>query len=90
MERKARIVRVRIDEGKAGLFYASSPDLRGLLVAGSTADEAWQGVPEAIRALFLAKGHEVVVIEAHDGNPAERPWAAIPADVAKQALEAIR
>jgi hypothetical protein len=89
MDRKARIVRVRIDEGKAGLFYASSPDLRGLLVAAPTADDAWKGVPEAIRALFLAKGQKVVVIEAHDGNPTERPWAAIPADVAQKALEGV-
>ena len=33
---KARIVRVKIEEGKTGLFYATSPDLKGMLVAEPT------------------------------------------------------
>ena len=29
----AKVVRVKVEEGKTGLFYATSPDLKGLLVA---------------------------------------------------------
>jgi Domain of unknown function (DUF1902) len=41
----ARIVRVKYDGGDAGLFFATSPDLRGLLVAKRTMDELVEAVP---------------------------------------------
>jgi hypothetical protein len=58
---KARIVRIRIDEGKAGLFYATSPDLKGLLVAEPTIDELETEIPKAITALYAAYDVDVVV-----------------------------
>jgi len=69
------IIRVALDEGRAGLFYASSSDLKGLLVAGQTADEAWDGVPGAVAALYQARGEDVVAIEAQG-----RHWVIVPRD----------
>lgn len=85
---KATIIRVRIDEGKAGLFYASSENLRGLLVAASTVDEVKERVPGAIKDLFLAKGIDVVVTEAEDGMEGVTPWVAVPAAIAAKSLAA--
>jgi hypothetical protein len=33
---KATVVHVKVEEGRTGLFYASSPDMKGLLVAEPT------------------------------------------------------
>jgi hypothetical protein len=58
---KARIVRVKVQEGKTGLFFATSPDLRGLLVAEPTMEALWDAVPTTIRDLYAACGEHVVV-----------------------------
>ena len=47
-------IRVEVKEGKTGLFYATSPDLRGLLVTGRSADELERNIPEAIGDLSKA------------------------------------
>lgn len=78
MKGKATIIRVRIDQGKAGLLYAQSPDLRGLLVVGETTEELKAKIPGAISDLLKAVGKNVEVWEAEDGNPAEHPWVAVP------------
>lgn len=78
MTNKAKIVRVSMDQGKAGLFYAQSPDLRGLLVTAETTEELKAKVPGAIADLLKAVGLDVVVTEAEDGNSRERPWVAVP------------
>ena len=84
---KARIVRVKVEEGKTGLFYAVSPDLKGLLVAKPTLDELESAIPEAIAALYAACGTEVVVTKAEDDDPDYFPWIAIPAAAARKAME---
>lgn len=82
---KARIVRIRCEKGKAGLLYATSPDLRGLLVAEATTEALKQAIPKAIRDMYAASGVEVVV------SPVEEPedghtWVALPATIAREAL----
>jgi hypothetical protein len=84
---KARIVRVKVEEGKAGLFYATSPDLRGLLVAKPTLDELDDAIPSAISDLYAAGGLHVVVTKAQDNDPEFFPWVAIPAEAARRAME---
>lgn len=87
----AKRVRVRIEEGREGLFYATSPDLRGLLVAGKTLDELNDRVPEAISMLFEAQGYKVVVSPLENGEEENRdlhPWVAFPAAIAAQCLDA--
>jgi hypothetical protein len=83
---KARRVRIRIEEGKTGLFYATSPDLKGLLVAEPTMDALHRAIPECIRALYAACDVDVVVTEMDDGDEEYSPWIAIPSALAKAAL----
>ena len=63
---KAKVLRVKVEEGKTGLFYATSPDLKGLLVAEPTIDALEEAIPGAITDLFAACGVMVVVTKAGD------------------------
>jgi hypothetical protein len=83
---KAQIVRVKIEEGREGLFYATSPDLRGLLVAQATLDGLEREIPRAITALYAACDVDVVVTKAEDGDDDLTPWVAVPVVVAATAL----
>jgi hypothetical protein len=84
---KAQIVRIRYEEGKTGLFYAVSPDLKGLLVAKPTMDALRDAIPDAIRDLYAACGVRVVVTPAEDSDPDYYPWVATPFDLARRALD---
>jgi hypothetical protein len=84
---RALIVRVKIEEGKAGLFYATSPDLKGLLVAEPTIDALDEAIPGAIAELYEAIcGAKVVVTKAKDDSEFY-PWVAIPAHIARRVGE---
>jgi hypothetical protein len=87
---KAKIVRVRVEEGKTGLFYATSPDLKGLLVAEADIDTLDVAVSTAIVSLYEACGEKVVVTKAQDGDPQFFPWVAIPAEVAEKVMAPTR
>ena len=84
---RATIIRIKIEEGKAGLFYATSPDLRGLLVAEPTLDALDEAIPREITKLYAASGDEVVVTKARNDDPVFYPWVAIPVDVARRFVE---
>ena len=86
---KARRVRVRLEEGKTGLFYATSPDLKGLLVAEPSVDAVVKAVPGAIAEMYKACGLKVVVtkLDDDDGPDDFRSWVAISAEIARKALE---
>jgi hypothetical protein len=84
---KAKVFRIRIEEGKTGLFYATSPDLRGLLVAEPTIDALEESIPKVIEDMYAASGVKVVVTKASDNSPDYYPWIAIPAEQARAALE---
>jgi hypothetical protein len=86
----AKIVRVKVEEGKAGLFYATSPDLKGLLVAEPTIDALDEAIPRVITDMFAACGIRVIVTKAHDEDPEFYPWVAIPAEVAHRMMETDR
>lgn len=87
---KAKIVRVKVEEGKAGLFYATSPDLRGLLVAEANIDDLDIAISKGITDLYAACGERVVVTKAQDADPDFFPWVAIPAEVARKVMEQSR
>ena len=55
--RKANIngASIEIERGVAGLYYGTSPDERGLLVAGASQDEVIAKVPEALDELRIVK-----------------------------------
>jgi hypothetical protein len=82
---KAHLVRIRCEKGKAGLLYATSPDLHGLLVAEATVDALHKAIPEAIRDMYAASGIEVVVSPV-DETDEGRTWVALPAAIAREAL----
>jgi hypothetical protein len=83
---KAKTVRVRIEEGKTGLFFATSPDLKGLLAAEPTVDALHEAIPKAIVDLYGACGVAVVVSMLDQTDDAFQPWVAFPADVARREL----
>jgi hypothetical protein len=84
---KAKVVRVKVEEGRTGLFYATSPDLKGLLVAEPTIDALEEAIPRVITDMYAACGVNVVVTKAGDNDPDYFPWIAIPAEQARAALE---
>src|SRR5579863_6140917 len=83
---RAHIVRVKREEGKTGLFYATSPDLKGLLVAEPTLDALENAIPQAITDLFAACGVSVVVTRVESDEDHMRSWVAFPAEIAKREL----
>jgi len=83
---RAHIVRVKREEGKTGLFYATSPDLKGLLVAEPTLDGLERAIPQAITDLFAACGTRVVVTRADEQEDNLRSWVAFPSEIAKSEL----
>lgn len=84
----AKSFRVRIKE-RGGMFIATSPDIRGLVVAEHSLAELDATIPSAVQDLFAACGVQVVVTkleeEGHDGVP----WVAFPAEVARQGLQRV-
>jgi hypothetical protein len=85
---RPRIVRVDREQGKAGLFYATSPDLLGLLVAAPTVEALDLAIPKAIKDLYAAHGVVDIIVEAVDEPPEDREmWVAFPAAIARAALD---
>ena len=76
------IVHVSVREGESGLFFAESPELKGLLVAEPDMDSLWQAVPGAIRDLYRATGQDVIVARVSD--PDSETYAAIPEDLLRR------
>lgn len=87
---RAQVVRVRIEEDKSGLFYASSPELKGLLVAKPTIEALEKDIPRAIAELFAVDGWDVLVSKMEDGDGDLHPWVAFPASIAKECLARAR
>jgi hypothetical protein len=85
---KAKLVWVKVQEGKSGLFFATSPELRGFLVAEPTIDALYKAIPEAITNLYAACGEHVIVEQAEKLEDDLTPWVAFPAAIARKALEA--
>ncbi len=85
---RAKIVRVLIERGESGAYFATSPELKGFLVSKMTIEEVRNDVARAITELYAVCGEEVVVTEVDTGHESEfeNSWVAVPAVVAKQAL----
>ncbi len=87
----AKIVRVKVEEGTPGLFVATSPDLKGLLVAEHSLEDLEAAIPKAVIELYAACGERVIVTKAEDdgGDDAGyEPWVAMPAEIAVKAAAA--
>ena len=64
----SEIIRIRCEQGSGNWFYATSPDLRGLLVCASTVDGLDRVIPQAISNLYRAREIEVSVIPLDSGD----------------------
>ncbi|PSM20209.1 hypothetical protein [Nitratireductor sp. StC3] len=73
---KAKIIHLAMAEAN-GLVYVTSPDLPGLYVSGRSREEVIEGVPEAIRVMFAARGTDVIVREVETDTKVP-PWVAVP------------
>ena len=86
-DRRGEVIEITITEGDAGLFYATSNDLPGLLVAAEDVPSVIREVPGVIKMLFAAKEQAVEVFPVkRDQKSRAWPWVAIPAHVAAEAL----
>lgn len=86
---KAKIVRVKIEADNVGLYYATSPDLKGLLVAEPTVEELERAIPRAVADLYAACGVEVIVTKAEDGCDEHAPYIAFPTELARRELKRV-
>lgn len=84
---KAKIVNVKVEHDATGIFIATSPELKGLLVAKHSMEDVRKAIPVAITQMYALCGEDVLVTPAEDGTDFDQPWVAIPAEVAKRALE---
>jgi hypothetical protein len=73
---KAKIVRVTVDRGREGLYYAESPDLKGLLVAEPTLAGLRKEIPLVIQRMYAACDVQVIVSEIEGED--ENSWVAVP------------
>jgi hypothetical protein len=83
---KARVVRVKRALGESGWFFATSPDVKGLLVTQPTLDALEDAIPSAISDLYEADGHNVVVTRLDNDDGDLRSWVVIPAKLAEREL----
>jgi hypothetical protein len=84
----AKIVRVEYKKGQSGLIFATSPDLKGLLVSERTIGELDKSIPDAITDLYAACGEKVFVTRVDEKErDGLTPWVAFPAEIARRALE---
>lgn len=87
---KAKLLHVQVKEGRTGLFFATSNELKGLLVAEPTLDALERAIPSAISDLYKASGLNVFVtkldakMSSEDTVKIGTPWVAFHADLARQ------
>jgi hypothetical protein len=83
---KAKTFRVHIED-RNGLFVATSPELKGMLVVGRSVEAVTNAIPKEVEDLFAACGSKVIVSEVEDDDQELTPWVAVPAEFARRALE---
>jgi hypothetical protein len=86
------VIKVNIEQGREGLLYATSPDLKGLFVAAATVDELDDEIPRVIKVLLQEQtggdGRWEVWPASQGGAPGHIPhmWAAVPPHIAAAVL----
>jgi hypothetical protein len=73
---KSKLVRVTFERGREGLFYAESPDLKGLFVAAESVEKLRAEIPLIIQRLYAACETDVIVTEIESDD--DDSWVAIP------------
>jgi len=85
---KAKTFRVHIED-RSGLFVATSPDLKGMLVVGRSIEGVVSAIPKEVEDLFAACGSKVIVSEVENDDCELTPWVAVPAEIVRRALETV-
>lgn len=75
---KAKVVNISIERGESGAYFATSPELKGLLVSKMTIQDLYRDIPRAIAELYALCGIDVAVTAAEGGSEYEHPWVAVP------------
>jgi hypothetical protein len=78
---------VHIEE-KSGLFFGTSPEIKGLFIAKHSIQEVKDAVPSTVQDLFAACNVHVVVSKLEDADR-DASWVTIPAEVARKGLERV-
>lgn len=87
---QTRIVRVLIEQREGGYYFATSPNLKGLLVVEPTLEAVEKAIPQAITDLYTVSGQPVVVTRLEETDRGEQAWVTTPVAVMEQALQALR
>lgn len=86
---RAKLLRVKIERGRSGTYFATSPDVPGFeAVSKDLKDLEERLVPKYLADLYRAAGHPVVVtrLEEYDTEDV-LSWVAVPLEVLRQGLE---
>lgn len=79
---RAHIVMINVEAGDAGLYHATSPQMKELFISRESVEELLEAVPHMIREIYDLKGEIVTVIPTDDDDPARSvPWVVLPQDV---------
>jgi len=81
-KRTPKVIHIKREQGEGNWFYATSPDLRGLLVADATPEGLEKMIPQAIANLYGAREIEISVIPLDDGDEGPHgAWVAVPVEL---------
>lgn len=85
----ARLIHINLNQGREGLLYATSPELKGLLVAAADLAELEDEIPVAITEMYEAQGIKMIVarVQAFEATDDYQPWVAIPEEFVRRALK---
>jgi hypothetical protein len=84
----AQIIRVKLSRDDRGVWTATSPTLKGLIVVSKNEDLlVSQLIPDAIVELYAACGQRVVIARAQRETEELLPWVVVPAALAKDGVE---
>lgn len=64
MNTNEKYLRITVQKGKTGIFIATSPDIRGLMVVEHSMQELQKSIPDRIIELYKAQGIDTVKYDA--------------------------
>ena|SRR5437660_2412117 len=80
----AKTFSVLIEE-KSGLFFGTSPEIKGLFIAKHSIQEVKDAVPSTVQDLFAACNVHVVVSKLEDADR-DASWVTVPGRSLERAL----
>jgi hypothetical protein len=79
MSTTARLMAIKISEGDAGMFFATSEDEPTFFLAERSLEALYGALPLALEHMLRERDHvDVVVLPTDGGDIAHRPFAVVP------------